>query len=156
MDSRNETLSQALYLEDLHVGQMFKSEAHKIDAQQIKTFAKDFDPQPFHVDEAEAEGTFFAGLAASGWHTASITMRLLVGSIPIYGGLIGAGAEISWPRATRPGDTLRVETEIIEVKPSRSRPDRGMVTIRSITRNQDGKTVQMMTSRTVVPRRSEN
>jgi len=102
-----------LYLEDLAVGRRFTSATHAIDAAQIKAFAGQFDPQPFHLDEKKAKGTLFAGLAASGWHTAAITMRLLVESgLPLVGGIIGAGGEISWPRPTRPGDVLRVVSEI--------------------------------------------
>lgn len=143
-----------LYLEDLQIGQRLESDSHALDAAQIVAFARDYDPQPFHLDEAAAAASLFGGLAASGWHTAAITMRLLVGSgLPIAGGIIGAGGEIAWPRPTRPGDVLRVTTEILEIRPSRSRPDRGMVTIRCATLNQRGETVQTLTARLVVPRR---
>jgi acyl dehydratase len=143
----------SLYLEDLYVGQRFTSGAHAVDEAQIKAFAGQFDPQPFHLDDAAARSTLFAGLAASGWHTAAITMRLLVdGGVPIAGGIVGAGAEVSWPKPTRPGDILQVESEILEVTPSRSRPDRGMVTVRSETFNQRGEVVQMLTAKLVVPR----
>ena len=143
-----------LYLDDFQVGQRFTSGSHTMTEAEIKAFAGQFDPQPFHLDAAAAEKSFFGGLVASGWHTASATMRLLVeGGIPIAGGVIGAGGELTWPRPTRPGDTLHVESEILEVKPSRSRPDRGMVTVRSETKNQNGEPVQIMTSRLVVPRR---
>jgi len=142
-----------LMLDDLHVGQIFRSESYVMDGDKIKAFAFEFDPQPFHTDEAAAAGTFFGELVASGWHTAGVTMRLLVASLPISGGLIGAGAEISWTRPTRPGDELYVESEIIEIRPSAKNLARGMVTVRSITKNQDGKTVQSITSRMVVPRR---
>jgi acyl dehydratase len=143
-----------LHLEDLHVGQRFTSGVHALDAAQIKAFARQFDPQPFHLDEVAAKGTLFAGLAASGWHTAAVTMRLLVeGGAPIAGGVIGAGAEISWPKPTRPGDILRVESEVLAVTPSRSRPERGTVTLRSETRNQREEIVQVLTARLVVPRR---
>ncbi len=125
-----------------------------MDEAQIKAFAGQFDPQPFHLDDATAKSTLFAGLAASGWHTAAITMRLLVdGGAPIAGGLIGAGGEVSWPKPTRPGDILQVESEILDVTPSRSRPDRGMVTVRSETFNQRGEIVQTLTAKLVVPRR---
>src|SRR3982751_3803328 len=108
-----------LYLEDFTVGRRFISQTHRIDADQIKAFASQFDPQPFHLDEAAAQASFFQGLAASGWHTAAITMSLLVKSgMPIAGGLIGAGGEIEWPRPVRPGDTLTVESEVMAVKPS--------------------------------------
>ncbi len=146
----------ALFLEDISVGQRFVSATHVLDSDQIKAFAAQFDPQPFHLDEQTAEDTFFGGLAASGWHVAAITMKLLVGNgASIAGGLIGAGGEIAWPKPTRPGDVLRVESEVLEVKPSRSRPDRGMITLRSETRNQRGEVAQVFTAKLVVPRRSE-
>ena len=143
-----------LYLEDLRVAQRFVSGAHQIDEEQIRAFAKQFDPQPFHLDAEAAKSTFFGELVASGWHTAAITMRLLVESgLPIAGGLIGAGGEITWPKPVRPGAVLHVETEILEIRPSRSRPDRGFVTIRSETRNQIGEVVQVLVAKLVVPRR---
>jgi acyl dehydratase len=146
---------QRLYLDDLLVGQRFTSAAHAVDEVQIKAFAREYDPQPFHLDDAAAKRSLFGGLVASGWHTAAITMRLLVESgLPIAGGIVGASGEVGWPRPTRPGDVLTVVSEIVEVKPSRSRPDRGMVTVRSETRNQNGEPVQIMTARLVVPRRS--
>jgi len=143
-----------LYLEDLRVAQRFVSGAHQIDEAQIRAFAMQFDPQPFHLDAEAANATFFGELVASGWHTAAITMRLLVESgLPIVGGLIGAGAEITWPKPVRPGAVLHVESEILEVRPSRSRPDRGLVTVRSETRNQHGEVVQVLVAKLVVPRR---
>src|SRR6516162_11596584 len=126
-----------LYLEDLRVGQRFVSGTHQIDEGQVRAFAGQFDPQPFHLDAEAAKGTFFGDLVASGWHTAAVTMRLLVeGGLPLAGGIIGAGGEITWPNPTRPGDVLRVVSEIEQVTPSRSRPDRGTVRVRSETRNQ--------------------
>jgi len=143
-----------LYLEDLAVGQRFVSGSRTIDAAAITGFAASFDPQPFHLDDAAARGTLFGGLAASGWHTAALTMRLQVeGGLPLAGGIVGAGGEITWPRPTRPGDTLHVESEVLEITPSRSRPDRGMVTVRSETRNQHGDVVQILVAKLVVPRR---
>ncbi len=125
-----------------------------MDLEDIKDFAARFDPQPFHLDEEAAGKSFFGGLVASGWHTAAITMRLLVTSgLPIAGGVIGAGGDIVWPRAVKPGDTLTVVSEVIAAKPSASRPERGMVTVRSETLNQAGEVVQVMTARLVVPRR---
>src|SRR6266508_5708797 len=148
-------LNGGLYLEDLHIGQRFASGAHAVDEAQIKAFAGQFDPQPFHLDDEAARSTLFAGLAASGWHTAAITMRLLVeGGAPIAGGIVGVSGELSWPNPTRPGDILQVESEILEVTPSQSRSDRGMVTIRSETRNQHGQIVQIFAAKLVVPRRS--
>jgi acyl dehydratase len=143
-----------LYLDDLHVGQRFTSAAHTIDETQIKAFAAQFDPQPFHTDEKAAKSTFFNGLAASGWHTAAITMRLNVDSgPPLAGGVVGAGAELSWPTPTRPGDVLHVESEVVEITPSRSRPDRGTIVLLSRTMNQRGEAVQILKARLVVPRR---
>ena len=144
-----------MYLEDFHVGQRFASRTHQIDEEQIMAFARQFDPQPFHLDIEAARNSFFSGLAASGWHTAALTMRLLVESgMPIAGGLIGAGAEINWPQPTRPGDLLRVESEILELKPSRSRPDRGMATLRSETLNQRDEKLQVLVAKLVVPRKN--
>lgn len=142
-----------LCLEDLHVGQRFVSRALPLDAEAIKAFAGQFDPQPFHLDEEVAVASFFGGLAASGWHTAALTMRLIVESVPLAGGVIGGGVEVLWPRPARPGDVLTVESEVVEITPSRSRPERGMATVRSETRNQRGETVQVMTAKLVVPRR---
>ena len=152
MANPNPGETAALYLEDLRVGQRFQSGTHRMDEEQIRAFAERFDPQPFHLDADAAKATLFAGLVASGWHTAAITMRLLVESgLPIAGGLIGAGGEITWPNPTRPGDVLQVESEVIELRPSRSRADRGMATIRSETRNQLGAVVQVLTAKLVVP-----
>jgi acyl dehydratase len=143
-----------LYLEDFAVGQRFISATHALDAEQIKAFASQFDPQPFHTDEVAAKDSFFHGLAASGWHTASVTMSLLVKSgMPIAGGLIGAGCEVAWPRPTRPGDVLLVESEVLAVTPSRSKPDRGMITLKSETKNQKGEVVQVLTSKMLVWRK---
>ncbi len=143
-----------LYLEDFHVGQRFTSGTHALDSAQIKAFAARFDPQPFHLSETDADKSFFQGLAASGWHTACITMSLLVKSgMPIAGGLIGAGGEITWPRPTRPGDVLQAESEVLAVTPSRSKPERGMITVRTETKNQKGEVVQILTSKMLVWRR---
>ena len=142
-----------LYFDDLTVGRTFASGTRLVDAGEIKDFARQFDPQPFHLDEELAKGTFFKGLAASGWHTMAMTMRLMVeGGLPVAGGIIGAGGEISWPQATRPGDVLQVFSEVIEAKASRSRPDRGMVTVRSETRNQRGEVVQVLIAKLVAPK----
>ena len=129
-----------LYLDDLRVGQRFVSGTYRLDEEQIRAFAAQFDPQPFHLDAEAAQGTLFGGLVASGWHTAAVTMRLLVeGGLPIAGGIIGAGGKITWPNPTRPGDVLQVESEILELRPSRSGPNRGVVTVRSETRDQPAK-----------------
>jgi acyl dehydratase len=143
-----------LYLDDLEVGQRFTSGTCVVDAAEIKAFARQFDPQPFHLNEDAAKATLFGGLAASGWHTAAMTMKLLVDSgLPLAGGILGAGGEIAWPQPTRPGDTLQVESEVLEITPSRSRPDRGVAVIRSLTRNHKNEVVQSLTSKLIVPRR---
>jgi acyl dehydratase len=146
-------VGQRFTLDELHVGQRFASGTHLLDEAQITQFAAAFDPQPFHLDDAAARETLFGGLAASGWHTAAITMRLNVeAGLPLAGGIVGAGAEISWPKPTRPGDILRVESEVVAIVPSRSRPDRGMVTVRSETLNQRNEVLQILIAKLVVPR----
>ena len=145
----------ARYLEDFAVAQTYGSGRLRIDADAIKAFAGEFDPQPFHLDEEAARGTFFRGLAASGWHTAAATMRLLVESdLTPAGGIVGAGFdECRWPRPVRPGDELRVESEVLEVRPSKSRPDQGLIKVRTTTFNQNGEPVQVLISNLLVPRR---
>lgn len=143
-----------LFLDDLSVGDTFRSGTYLIDEQQINSFALQFDPQPFHLDNQAAEHSFFAGLAASGWHTAAITMRLLVSCLPLDAGLIGAGSELSWPTATRPGDELRVETSVLAINPSKSRPDRGLVTFQTDTLNQHGELRQRSVAKLLIFRRS--
>jgi acyl dehydratase len=143
-----------LFFEDLQVGQTNISGTRSIDSAEIKTFAGQFDPQPFHLDEEAAQHSLFKGLVASGWHTAALTMSLMVKTdTPIAGGSIGLGAEISWPQPLRPGDTIHVESEVVELKLSHSHPDRGIVTIRSKTVNQNNEVVQILTSKLIVPRR---
>ena len=145
-----------LYLEDLAVGQRFVTGTHTMDAEAIRQFAAAYDPQPFHLDDAAGRETLFGGLVASGWHTACAMMRLIVdGGLPFAGGIIGTGGELLWTTPVRPGDTLQVECEVQEIMPSRSKPDRGAVTIRCITRNQHGETVQSFTPKLVVPRRGK-
>lgn len=147
-------MAGGLYLEDLYVGQRFESRKHLVTAEEIKKFAAEFDPQPFHLDAAAAKASLFGGLVASGWHTGALTMRMLVeGAAPIANGVIGAGVEMSWPRPTYPGDELQVVSEVMEITPSRSKPDRGMVLLKSETRNQRGEVVLALTSKLVVPRR---
>jgi len=144
-----------LYLEDFSVGQIFRSGSRRITEADIKAFAKEFDPQPFHLDHEAAKATMFGGLAASGWHTMALTMRLLVdGGAPIAGGIIGAGAEeLRWPRPVRPGDELTVESEVLEIRPSRSRPTQGLMKMRSTTLNQNGEPVQVFVANLLVPRK---
>jgi acyl dehydratase len=144
-----------LHLEDLHVGQRFTSGTHLMEESRIKAFAAEFDPQPFHLDEAAAQASVFRGLAASGWHTAAVAMRLLVtGGLPFASGIIGVGGEMAWPRPTRPNDTLRVESEIIEIVPSRSKPQQGIVTVRSTMLNQRSEPVYVFTAKILVFRRA--
>ena len=140
------------YFEDFEIGQIFKSGRKVIDAGQITRFAADFDPQPFHLDDKAARNSMFKGLAASGWHTAAATMRLLVESdLEPAGGLIGAGCdELRWPRPVRPGDELQTSSEVLELRPSKSRPEIGLVKMRTTTLNQSGEEVQVMVTNLVV------
>lgn len=143
-----------LYLEDVKAGQTFTSETYVMDSPRLKAFAAEFDPQPFHIDETAAKESVFQGLAASGWHTAAVAMRLLTTSgLRFANGILGLGAEVSWPRPTRPGDALHLDTEIVEITPSRSKPDRGIVTIRSMMLNQNGETVYVLKAKLLVPKR---
>lgn len=140
------------YLEDISSGQRFTTGSYTLAEEGIHAFAREFDPQEFHLDAgAAATHPVFNGLSASGWHTAAVTMRLLTTSGPrLAGGVIGLGGEVSWPRPTRPGDVLTVHGEVIEVRPSRSRPDRGIVTMRCETRNSAGQVVQVLVARLMV------
>jgi acyl dehydratase len=142
------------YFEDLGVGQKFASATLTVDAATIKAFAAEFDPQPFHLDEAAARDSVFAGLAASGWHTAALTMRLCVtGEFRPAGGILGVGGELNWMKPVRPGDTLSVVVEILELRPSSSRPRHGIVKIRLTTSNQHGDPVQTFFPTLLVERR---
>src|SRR5262245_53974216 len=147
--------SMPLFLEDFAVGQKYKSGKRAIDAAAIKAFAAEFDPQAFHLDEEAGRASFFGGLAASGWHTAALSMRILVeGELRPAGGIIGTWAEeLKWPRAVRPGDELEVETEVLEVRLSRGRPEFGYVKCRSTTLNQNGEPVQVLVMSLLVPTR---
>src|SRR5712671_4495085 len=148
------TETEPLYLDDLRVGQRFTSGNYVMEAVRIKEFAAEFDPQPFHLDEAAAEKSVFRGLAASGWHTAAVAMRLLVaGGLPFANGIVGLGGDIAWPKPTRPGDTLQVESEIIEITPSRSKPQQGIVTVRSTMFDQVREAVYVLTAKLLVLRR---
>jgi acyl dehydratase len=144
------------YLEDFAAGQTYGGEARlRVEAERIKSFAAEFDPQPFHLDESAAAASLFRRLAASGWHTAAMTMRLLVASdLKPAGGIIGAGFdELRWPMPVRPGDELRVESEILEVRPLKSRADRGVVKVKTTTLNQNGEAVQVSVGNLFVARR---
>jgi acyl dehydratase len=144
-----------LYLDDLHVGRRFASGTYLMDEARIKAFAAEFDPQPFHLDEAAAQASVFKGLAASGWHTAAVAMRLLTtGGLPLADGIIGLGGEIAWPKPTRPGDVVRLESEIVDITPSRSRPHQGIVAVRSTMFNQNGDAIYDFTAKLLVSRRT--
>jgi acyl dehydratase len=145
---------EQLYLDDLHVGQRFTSGVYLIEEARIKEFAAEFDPQPFHLDESAAQASIFKGLAASGWHTAAVAMRLLVtGGLPFANGIVGLGGEIAWPRPTRPGDILHVESAIVEITPSRSKPHQGIVTVRATALNQNRESVYVLTAKLLVSKR---
>jgi acyl dehydratase len=143
------------YLDDFEPGQKFGSGQLSVEATRIQSFGAEFDPQPFHLDEDGARETFFKGLAASGWHTAAMTMRLLVDSeLKPAGGIIGAGFdEMRWPRPVRPGDQLHVESEVLDVRPSKSRPDQGVIKVRTTTLNQNCEPVQVFVGNLIVLRR---
>ena len=146
-------MTDKLYFDDLPVGRSFRSLSRRIEAAEIIAFAKQFDPQPFHLDDEAAKSTMFKGLAASGWHTMALTMRLIVDSMPIAGGVIGSGAdELRWLRPVRPGDELWVESEVLDAVPSQSRPQ-GRVRMRNTTRDAAGEAVQVFTAQMIVPRR---
>jgi acyl dehydratase len=143
-----------LYLDDLKAGDRFTSPSHRMEMAEIKAFAQQFDPQPFHLDEAAAKESLFGGLVASGWHTAAIAMRLMVdGGLPIAGGIIGTGADMRWRSPVRAGDELHVICEILEVTPSASKADRGSVRIACSTLNQRGEAVTTAEMRVMVWRR---
>ena len=143
------------YLEDFSAGQKFESGRLRVERERIKSFAAEFDPQPFHVDEEAAKQSLFGGLAASGWHTAAMTMRLLVESeLKPAGGILGAGFdEFRWPKPVRPGDELHLEIEVLEARASKSRPEQGLIKVRTTTLNQNGEPVQISVGNLIVPRR---
>lgn len=142
---------RSLYLEDLQVGQTFEAGPARVSEADVLDFARRFDPQPFHLDDTAARKTLFGALAASGWHTAALTMSMMVeGGVPLADGIIGMGGEISWPRPTRPGDVLRVTSEVLEIVPSRSRPGQGRVKMRTTTLNQNDEPVQVLVANLVV------
>jgi len=142
------------YLEDFTIGQTFESPRLRVDKERIQAFAREFDPQPFHLDDETARNTIFRGLAASGWHTAAVTMRLLVDSdFKPAGGIVGAGFdEIRWPRPVRPGDDLHLRIELLEARPSKSKPDQGVIKVRTTTVNQHGEAVQILVGNLIVLR----
>ena len=144
------------YLEDLHAGDRFGSDTLEVTEENIIAFARDFDPQPFHLDRKAAEQSVFKELVASGWHTAAMSMKLFVtGGLRLAGGSVGLGVdELRWPLPVKPGDTLRLETEILDVRPSQSKPDRGVIRIRNVTTNQDDQVVQTFVASVLVRRRT--
>ncbi len=149
--------SSERYLEDFAVGQTFGSGRLRVDGERALAFAAEFDPQPFHLDEAAARRSIFGGLTVSGWHTAALTMRLLVESeLKPAGGIVGAGLdELRWSLPVRPGDELHAESEVIEVRPSKSRPEQGLIKLRTTTLNQHDKPVMVIVVNLVVPRRND-
>ena len=143
-----------MYLDDLYIGQRFSHGAYVMTEERMKSFAAEFDPQPFHLDDAAAQNSVFRGLAASGWHTAAATMRMMAdGAIPFAHGLIGLGGEIAWPRPTRAGDRLHVESEVLEIIPSRSKPNQAIVKVRIVTLNQNSEEVQIFTAKILAYKR---
>lgn len=143
-------------LEDFSVGAVFETQEATVTAADIVAFAASFDPQPFHTDPDAAQDSLFGTLVASGWHTAAVTMRLMVDSgADIAGGMIGRRVErIEWPRPTYPGDRLRVRMTVLSVSPNPKTPDRGRIAVESVTVNQTGETVQTMVSTIIVPTRA--
>lgn len=149
-------MTDALYWEDLEVGQVVTSRPQVMTRERIVAFAAEFDPQPQHLDEEAARGSLFGELVASGWHTASVTMRLQLESVMgrFPGGSLGAQVDtLAWRRPVRPGDELRARVEVLAKRPSGSRPDRGLLTLKTTTLNQRDETVQEMTASILAPRR---
>ncbi|MBA3582806.1 MAG: MaoC family dehydratase [Gammaproteobacteria bacterium] len=146
--------SSLLFFDDFVIGQIYSSPPRVVDAEMIKNFAQQYDPQPFHLDEEVAKNSFFKGLVASGWHTAAMTMRMIVDALPIAGGAIGAGVEqVKWPLAVRPGDELHASIQVLELRDSRSKPELGLIKVQITTLNQDKVIVQDMIANLVVPKR---
>ena len=154
MTSNSHPAVAQMYLDDLYVGQRFTSGSYQMEEADMVRFAAEFDPQPFHLDRRAAETSVFRGLAASGWHTAAVAMRLLVtGGLPLAEGVIGLGGEIAWPKPTYPGDVLHLESEVAGITPSRSKPDRAVVTVRGTMLNQDQEAVYILPAKLLVSRR---
>jgi acyl dehydratase len=143
-----------LWFEDVHVGRAFVSREYEITETEMIAFARHYDPQPFHTDPMAARQTFFQGLAASGWHTAAVTMRLVAERVPLAGGIVGAGTDhLSWPPATRPGDRLHVKSVVKSLRPPRSKPDRGLVIFHCTTCDHRDEPVQILMPKLFVPLR---
>jgi len=150
-------MAETLYFEDIPVGRRFFSRTLTVEKDAVLAFAAQFDPQPFHTDEAAARNTLFQRLAASGWHTAAMTMRLIVETLPVAGGVIGNGLDgLRWPKPVYPGDTLRVEIEVMQARESRSNPAVGWVKLQITTRNQAGDVVQMATPNIMATKRERD
>lgn len=149
-------MAKELYFEDFYVGQKFASLGGvKVTAEEIKEFGSKYDPQPFHLDEAAGENSFFKGLAASGWLTAAIVMRLRVQSLSVAGGMIGAGVEeMRWTLPVRPGDSIHTEIEVVGVRQSNSRKEFGIVRTRTLAFNQRNEVVMRSTVNFLAPLRS--
>ncbi|MFM0520866.1 MULTISPECIES: MaoC family dehydratase [Caballeronia] len=147
-------MTEPLYLDDLKAGMQFESPEFLVSEGDIRRFASEFDPQPFHLDETAAKASVFRGLAASGWHTAALTMRLLVsGGLPLAGGIVGMSVELAWVRPVRPGDVLRVVSTVQDVQRSRSKPSQGIATVMSETMDDSGEVVQRLVSKLLVTAR---
>ncbi|GJH26443.1 MaoC family dehydratase [Caballeronia novacaledonica] len=147
-------MTEPLYLDDLKAGMQFDSPEFLVSEGDIRRFASEFDPQPFHLDETAAKASVFRGLAASGWHTAALTMRLLVsGGLPLAGGIVGMSVELAWVRPVRPGDVLRVVSTVQDVQRSRSKPSQGIATVMSETMDDSGEVVQRLVSKLLVTAR---
>jgi acyl dehydratase len=155
MATETTRMNPPLYLEDLAAGQTFGTGTVEVEADRVKAFAAEFDPQPFHMEEQAGQASLFGRMVASGGHTAALTMKLLAeGELKIAGGLIGLGVEdLRWPRPTYPGDVLRVESDVLDVRPSQSQPSRGIVKVRNTTFNQDDQPVLIQVVNMIVPRR---
>lgn len=151
----NRVTQQKYYFEDFSVGDVFVSDSYKMTKEEIKEFALKYDPQVFHIDEEQAEDTFFKGLSASGWHTAAVSMRLITESLPFADGVIGTSGEIKWPRPTRPGDVLHVKSTVKEMRPSRSKSDRGRVVVECETYNQHDELCQVFIANVLSFKRSK-
>ena len=155
MTTSTDMPAETLYFEDFFVGQVFESDTYEITRERIHAFASEFDPQAFHLDEAAADASFFQGLAASGWHTAAVAMRLRVQTIQVLGGMVGAGIEeIRWTKPVRPGDTLKLREEVTGTRLLTSRPQYGLVKMNSTTTNQHGEVVMTMKVSALAPRRA--
>jgi len=155
MTTRADMPAETLYFEDFFVGQVFESDTYEITRERMHAFASEFDPQAFHLDEAAADASFFQGLAASGWYTAAVAMRLRVQTIQVLGGMVGAGIEeIRWTKPVRPGDTLKLREEVTGTRLLTSRPQYGLVKMNSTTINQHGEVVMTMKVSALAPRRA--